>query len=276
MGSTHDRMQSDLRLRNLSPRTVSGHLACARRFIAFHGRPADELDESDVRAFLHHLEAQGLGAATRKAHVAALRFLYRVTLRRPEVVDAIPYPKVPKHLPEVLSQSEVEALFTHAQGPKHRAILVTTYAAGLRAGEVVTLTPADIDSGRGLLHVRRGKGCKPRYVMLAKRLLLELRQYWRLERPAGPWLFPGRAPDAHISIRAVQHGFDRARVAAGITREVSLHTLRHSFATHLLEAGTDLRTIQALLGHADLRTTLCYLRIRTDHIERCQSPLDRL
>jgi len=277
MGWIRARMDSDLRLRGKSPATRAAYLRCASAFAAYHRRWPDRMGEAEVRQFLHHLrEERSLGPSSLKMYTAALRFLYTVTLDRPDVMARIPYPKVPVTLPDIPSREEVEALFQAARSPMHEAVLLATYAGGFRVGEVVCLQPGDIDRQRQLIHVRRGKGAKPRVVMLSPRLLTGLERYWRATRRSRDWLFPGRTPTRHISIRAVQSHLAKARTAAGIRRRLSMHTLRHAFATHLLEAGTDLCTIQALLGHAHLKQTMHYLRVRSQHIERTVSPLDLL
>ena len=208
--------------------------------------------------------------------VAALRFLYTVTLQRDWAVPKLPYQKKERRLPTVLSVEEVSRFLGAIPDLKRRTVLVTAYAAGLRVFEVVALRPSDIDSQRMVLRVAQGQGRKERLVMLSPRLLELLRVYWKLERPAGDWLFPGQESGRHLSIRGVQHACRAAREAAGIGKHVTLHTLRHSFATHLLEAGTDLCTIQLLLGHRSLSTTARYLHVATSTVCAAASPLDRL
>ena len=204
-------------------------------------------------------------------------FLYRVTLDRPGVVRRIPFPRqVRERLPEILSPGEVAQLLGAVRRPKHRAMLMVAYGAGLRASELCALIPADIDSQRMLIRVRAGKGDKDRYVMLSPRLLAALREYWRLRPPEGPYLFPSPRPGKPLSRMAV---FRLVRVAArraGLRKRVNPHMLRHSFATHLLEAGTDIRVIQVLLGHRSLRTTARYVMVSREHVGTVQSPLDAL
>ncbi len=277
MGWIRDRMDSDLRLRSRSPATRTEYLRCASAFAAYHRRWPDKMGEAEVRQYLHHLrDERALGPSSVKMYTAALRFLYTVTLARPDVMARIPYPKVPVRLLDIPSRAEVEGLFQAARSPKHLAILLTTYAGGFRVGEVVCLQPGDIDRKRQIIHVRRGKGAKPRVVMLSPRLLKELERYWRATRPSSVWLFPGRVPTQHFSVRAVQSHLAQASAKAGIRRRITVHSLRHAFATHLLEAGTDLRTIQALLGHANVKQTMHYLRVHSEHIGRTVSPLDLL
>ncbi|MBW1879851.1 MAG: site-specific integrase [Deltaproteobacteria bacterium] len=277
MGRLRDRMESDLRLRNLSPRTVDAYLSCARRFAAFHMRSPEELGEEQVRVFLRHIHVDlGLGPSSLKMHTAGLKFLYGVTLDRPDVTARIPYPRIPPVRVEVLTPEDVQRLLAATEAPLYRTLFATAYGGGLRIGEVVALQTVDVDAGRGLLHVRRGNGSKPRSVMLGQRLLECLRAYWRQTRPPGPWLFPGRDATGPISVRAVQRRLKRVVRRAGIQRHVTMHTLRHSFATHLLEAGTDLRTLQVLLGHARLGTTSRYLHVESTRIVGTSSPLDAL
>ena len=276
MTTLSTRMETDMRLRNLSPRTIRSYLSCARRFAAFHHRPPEQLGETEVRAFLRHLHDRGLGPSSLKMHTAALRWLYAVTLRRPEVTEHIPYPKVAPVRPEVLTRDEVARLLRVPTSPVFAMAFATAYATGLRVGELVALKTTDVDAGHRLLHVRRGKGAKPRAVMLSDRLLARLRAYWRQVRPPGPWLFPGRPRGRHLAPRSLQNRIRLTATQAQIRRRVTMHTLRHSFATHLLEAGTDLRTLQLLLGHARLDTTARYLHVRIDRIVQTPSPLDTL
>jgi site-specific recombinase XerD len=207
--------------------------------------------------------------------LAALRFLSEVTLGRKDVLERIPFPKQPKRLPVVLSLDEVARFFAAVVGIRHRAILMTAYAAGLRLSEVTGLRVEDIDSERMVIRVRQAKGRKDRYVMLSPRLLTLLREYWRAARPT-EWLFPGDVPGQPITGKAVYMVCVQAARTAGLGKHVSVHTLRHSFATHLLEAGTDLRTIQVLLGHRKLETTAVYTHVSPVKVQATCSPLDRL
>ena len=206
---------------------------------------------------------------------AALRFLYKITLRRAWNDDDIPMPKRPLKLPIVLSPEEVVRFLACVASTKHRAILTTIYASGLRVSEAVALRPADIDSSRKVLRVDQGKGRKDRYVMLSPRLLEVLRDYWRIERPR-LWLFPGDRADHHISKNAVEQACQKAHRACGIDKPVTPHSLRHAFATHLLELGTDIRRIQLLLGHRSLATTSRYLKVATSSLVSTVSPFDQL
>jgi site-specific recombinase XerD len=207
--------------------------------------------------------------------VCALRFLYAVTLNRPEPLPLIPYGKRPRTLPSVLSPAEVLRLFDAAPPGRVRLRLQVLYACGLRLGELLHLQVADLDSARRVVHVRHGKGGKDRFVPLSARLLAELRAYWRQYRPT-TWLFPGVPPQRPLTHASVQRPFQRLVRRAGLSKHVTPHTLRHSFATHLLEAGVDLVTLQAILGHADLQTTAHYLHVRSDRLRQTPSLLDLL
>jgi site-specific recombinase XerD len=271
-------MAVDLRLRGLSPVTQRMYLGCAQRFAAYHHRAPTRLGEAEVRTFLDHLVgARHLSRAALGVYIAALHFLYGVTLDRPAVMRRIRYPRrVSERLPEILSPAEVERLLAAVSRPKHRAMLMTLYGAGLRVSEVCELVPADIDSQRMLIRVRGGKGDKDRYVMLSTRLLAVLREYWRLRPPRGPYLFPSPRPDKPLSRMAVFRVVRRAARRAGLRKRVNPHMLRHCFATHLLEAGTDIRVIQVLLGHRSLRTTARYVMVSRAHVGTVTSPLDAL
>jgi site-specific recombinase XerD len=235
------------------------------------------MGEPEVRAFLLYLcEELKLHPSTLRTYLAGISFLYAVTLGRPEVVSRIPWPRNTRHrLPDVLSLAEVERLLGAVDTLKHRAVITTAYGAGLRITEACSLKVGDIDSARGLIHVRDGKCGRDRFVMLAEQLLIGLREYWRLARPGGPYLFPGRHRD-FISPRAVSKALAKAVAVVHIRKRVTTHTLRHSFATHLLEAGESIRVIQALLGHSSIRTTARYTHVSADQISRTKSPLDRI
>jgi site-specific recombinase XerD len=230
---------------------------------------------AEVRAYQVHLVSRGVSWDGFNQAVCALRFFYGVTLGRSAMVERIPYARKLRHLPVVLSTDEVARFLAGVPNLKHRMALTTAYAAGLRVSEVVRLKIADIDSARMLLRVEQGKGGKDRYVMLSPRLLAMLRRYWRAEKPCH-WLFPGHNQSRSLNPSVLQGACRAARAAAGFDKPVTMHTLRHSFATHLLEAGTDIRTIQVLLGHNDLSTTTRYARVATTTIGSTQSPLDRL
>ena len=272
------KMANDLELRGLAKQTKSEYLRYARLFAAYHGgrSPAD-MGEAEVQQFLtHRLVDDKVKHATLKVTVAALRFLYATTLKRPDIALAIAYPKVKSALPDVLSGTEIDKVLEALQKPKYRAIVMATYGAGLRISEVCTLRVEDIDSKRMLLHIRDAKGGRDRFAPLPERVLFMLRRYWAVVRPKGPYLFPGRAPGHAISDDAVRHYLHEAALHAGVQKTVTPHILRHSFATHLLELGTDIRVIQMLLGHASIHTTLRYTQVTPAHVAQVQSPIDVL
>jgi site-specific recombinase XerD len=277
MGAIREKMKADLDLRRFAETTKKEYLRRAQNFVAHYRRPPTELGVAEIRGFLTHLvQERKVGAATHHMYVAAIKFLYATTLGRPQVVASIPWPKQPKTLPDVLTGGEVEHLFRQIKSIKHRTILMTAYGAGLRISEACSLYTADIDSQRMLIHVRGGKGAKDRYVMLSGRLLVALRTYWKAIRPQGPFLFPGAIPGRPISTGAVQRVLRKVVVDAGFTKRVTAHSLRHGFATHLLETGTDIRTIQQLLGHASIQTTARYTKVTERHVGQTKSPLDML
>ena len=277
MERIRDRMHADLTLRRYSLATTEKYLWCAATFVAFFGVSPLRLGEAEIRCFLLDLvENKKLGAATHKTFVAAIKFLSGTTLGRPEMAVGIPWPKVPRTLPDILSVEEVQRLLGAIESVKHRVVVMATYGAGLRITEACTLQIGDIDSARGLIHVRQGKGKRDRYVMLSPRLLCALRTYWKQVRPSGPALFPGQSPRGCVGPQAVRDALQVAVRKAQIAKHVTPHILRHSFATHLLEGGTDLRIIQVLLGHGSIRTTTRYTQVSAAHIGRTHSPLDRL
>jgi len=280
MGRLRDKMDADLVLVGHSESTRRHYLNHIRHFVTFHMRPPEEMGEAEVRAFLLHLVALGRAQGTLLVYVGALRFLYTVTLGRPEVMATVPWPKDRRCPPEILTVGEVGRVLAAAPSPFWRAYLTAAYATGLRREELVRLRACDIDGAAGLLRVQRGKGGKSRVVMLDPGLLATLRAHWRLHRLPGPWLFPARAngawQDRPADLRKASASFRQAADAAGIERRVTLHGLRHAFATHLLEDGVDLLTIQRLLGHADVATTAVYAQVRTDRIRATKSPLANL
>ncbi|WP_437974294.1 site-specific integrase [Sorangium sp. So ce295] len=277
MGQLRDRMAEDLKLRRYKPSTCDNYLRCARAFVAYHRKPPQQMGLDEVRAFLLYLaEQRKIAEATQHQYVAAIKFLYATTLGRPEVAVAIPWPKVPQKLPPVLSGTEVEALLNAIGSVKQRTIVLTAYGAGLRIDEVCSLRVEDVDSKRNLIHVRNGKLGRDRYVMLSAPVLTALRIYWRAERPAGPELFPGRKQGSVISHEAVRNALREAARRCKLHKRVTPHVLRHSFATHLLELGTDIRVIQALLGHRSIRTTVRYVRVSQAHVGRTRSPAEVL
>ncbi len=276
MTPLRQRFLDDLRLRNYSPRTLECYLAHVVHFAGHFGRSPAQLGPEEIRAYqLHLLQEKHASWSTFNQAVCALRFLYRVTLQAPFAVAMIPYGKKPKSLPAVLSRAEVAQLFAVVPRPLERLILQATYACGLRASEVLGLRVTDIDSSRMLVWVRQGKGGKDRAVPLSAALLEALRAHWQRLRPT-TWLFPGQTPSGQRSLGALQRVVRRAVVAVGFTKKVSLHTLRHSYATHLLEAGVDLLTIQRLLGHRDLQTTARYIHLTAPHLAQTPGLLEGL
>lgn len=267
------RMTEDLRVRNYSPRTIDTYIRQVTRFAKHYGRSPKELGPEDIRTYQVHLLEQNTSWTVFNQTVCALRFLYRVTLQRSWPVEHLPYGKRAKSLPVVLSQEEVLRFLTAVDDPKYRMALTTGYAAGLRISELLQLRTEDIDSARMMIHVEHGKGKKARLVMLSQVLLDQLRAYWRVERPT-TWLFPGRKRQKPLCQRTICEACRRAREAADLRKHITPHTLRHCFATHLLEAGTDIRTVQALLGHASLSSTMIYTHVRRRLITATRSPLD--
>ena len=269
------RMIDDMSLRNLSPATRRSYLHAVTKFSRYFGRSPDRLGLEDVRAFQVHLVSQGISWPALNQTVCALRFFYGVTLDRGEIPERIVYARTPRKLPVILSADEVVRFLEAVPSLKARVALTTAYAAGLRASEAVSLKVTYIDSDRMLIQVHHGKGAKDRTLMLSQQLLTILRTYWRLTRP-GEWLFPGRSPDKPIDVQVLHAACRSATKAAGLIKRVSVHTLRHSFATHLLENGTDIRIIQVLLGHNNLSSTTRYTQVSSGLIRKTASPLDRL
>ena len=256
------RMMEDLRIRNYSTKTVEIYVRCVSEFSKHFGQSPETLVEGEIREYQRFLvEEKKASWAFFNQTVCALRFLYTKTLHKDWLVEHIPFPKQDKRLPEVLSIEEVSKLFANVRALKQRTILQTMYAAGLRLMEGLNLQTNDIDSERMVIRVRQGKGRKDRYVTLSPTLLETLREYYKPCRPNGTLLFPNRNGDERTHPTTVQRACTRAAVAAGLTKRVTPHTMRHSFATNLLEEGTDLRTIQVLLGHGSLNTTAIYLHI---------------
>ena len=276
MGQLCDRMQEDLKLGGYSPSTRRIYLLYARMFAKFHMRSPAEMSEPEIRQYLLHLiEQRKISRPTFRQVRAGLIFLYTVTLRRPVEVEHLAIPRRQVRLPEVLSGTEVAALLAAVDSPKYRGILLSMYAGGLRITEACRLRPEDIDSKRKVMVIRGGKGRRDHYTLLSQRLLEFLRDYWRKTRPQG-WLFPGHTSAQYACPATVRKVFQTALAAAGITKKVTPHVLRHGFATHLLETGVDVTVVQTLLGHASLRATEIYTHISTEHIGRTRSPLDLL
>ena len=240
------RMIEEMTIRHFSPKTQQQYIRAVKNFADFFGRSPDKATFEDIRRYQLHVAKSGVGVPTQNATMTALRFFFRVTLRRPEVTDEIAFSREPRRLPVVLSPDEVARLLAAVPGIKCRAALSAAYAAGLRVAEIVSLKIGDIDSTRVVIRVDQGKGRKDRYVMLSPHLLDLLRAYWKAVRPRG-WLFPGRVPGQPLTTRQINRACHIAATRAGIEKRVSPHTLRHSFATHLLENKTDIRVIQVLL-----------------------------
>jgi integrase/recombinase XerD len=275
MTPLRQRFIDDLRLRNYARRTIDTYVSKVVAFAKHFGRSPDRLGPDDARAFQLHLLERRVSWSSFNQAVCALRFLYRITLGRSEQLPLIPYGKRPKTLPSVLSPDEVLRLLHAAAPGRDRVLLQVAYGCGLRLSELLHLQVGDIDSGRMVIHVRQGKGGKDRLVPLSPRLLEELRAYWRLCRPR-TWLFPGHKPGRPITASNVQRRFGRLVQQVGLGKRCSMHTLRHSYATHLLEAGVDLLTLKALLGHRSLQTTAHYLHLSTHRLQQTPSLLDLL
>ncbi len=278
-GALLERTREELRLRGYSPKTRRAYAGHVRRFLewmATDGRDAGDPRQDDLRRHVARLlERKGVSHSYANQCVSALKFLYEHVLERPIGRLRLPRPKIERKLPVVLSREEVKRIFRAVPNRKHRALLMLVYSSGLRVGEVVRLRPDDLDTERGLLHVRQGKGRKDRYVMLSAVAVEAVEEYVRFYEPTR-WLFPGARPRRHLHERSVQHTFARACRKAGIRKHATVHTLRHSFATHLLEKGVNLRYIQELLGHKSPKTTQVYTRVAEGDLARIQSPLDDL
>jgi site-specific recombinase XerD len=276
MTQLRQRMLEELQRRNYSTGTIRLYLRHVAGFALHFHRSPDQLGAEDIRQYqLFLIQEKKLAWSTYNQIVCALRFFYAKTLKRPFLLADIPFTRKPQQLPLILSQQEVARILTVPPHFKSRALLMTIYAAGLRRSEVARLRVSDIDSARMTITVRQGKGQRDRVVMLSPILLDTLRQYWRYNKPK-EWLFPGETPGQPISGNDIFMVFHNVVRRAGITKKVSPHSLRHSFATHLLESGTDLRTIQILLGHRSLKTTARYLHVSQQHVRATASPLDSL
>ena len=274
-------MIEDMAVRGFSEKTRHDYIRCVRTLSAFIGRSPDTATHEDLRRFQLHQTKIGVRPPSVNSAVSALRFLCTVTLDRPDLARRLTVVRQPRKLPLVLSAEEVTLLIEAAPGPKYKAALATAYGAGLRVAEVVALKAGDVDSTRMMLRVEQGKGRRDRYAMLSPQLLALLRAWWREGRRRGVmlphgWLFPGRNLVNPLSTRQLNRAVHAAAAAAGINKRVTPHTLRHSFATHLLEQDIDIRVIQVLLGHAKLDTTALYARVATTTIRAVMSPLDRL
>ena len=276
MTPLRQRMIEDLTIRNYSPRTIEVYVDRVAKFAQYFGQSPDQLGPAHIREFQVFLVQTKKASWTKfNQSVCALRFFYRVCLGKTWMIEHIPFPKQPKRLPVVLSRQEVTRLFGAVSNIKHRTILMTLYATGLRLSEMLALQLGDLDSQRMLLRVRQGKGGKDRYVPLPETLLEHLRRYWKQYRPF-TWLFPGADLHAPLTASTVQRVCTKAARKAGLSKKVTPHTLRHSFATHHLEAGTNLKTIQVLLGHRNLNTTSIYLHVAAQAPGQSRDALDLL
>jgi integrase/recombinase XerD len=269
------RMIEDMTIRKFAAKTQHDYVQRVKNFAAFLGRSPDTASFEDVRRYQLHLAASGAGVPTLNQSTATLRFFFRVTLGRGDIVNHTQFVREPRKLPVVLSPQEVARLLDAAPGIKYKAALSVAYGAGLRVSEVVALKVSDIDSKRMVIRIEQGKGHKDRYVMLSAHLLELLRAWYKAARPQG-WLFPGVNPVRPMTTRQLTRACHAAAQMAEIGKRVSPHTLRHSFATHLLEQNVDIRVIQVLLGHAKLDTTALYTRVATKTIREIMSPLDRI
>jgi site-specific recombinase XerD len=269
-------MSEDMQLRNFAPETQRNYIHHVKGLAEFYQLSPELLDLEDIREYqLHLINERQQSPQTVNQFVSAVKFLYRETLETVWPEGVLPRPRIPHKLPVVLSPGEMNAFFSHVGTLRYRAALMTAYGAGLRVSEVVRLKISDIDSTRGLLRVEQGKGKKDRYAMLSPRLLKVMRAWWRVER-SEDWLFPGRTPGKHMDAGMLQLVCGQAAELAGIAKRVRVHTLRHSFATHLLDQGVDLRVIQELLGHTRIDTTARYAQVSPRLVSVTKSPLDQL
>lgn len=268
-------MTQDLKLAGFSDSTRSIYLRAVLEFAQFLARSPAEIGQPEVRTWVEHLTARGLSAQRRRQHFAALKFLYARTLGRPEVTAFLSWPKDAQRLPVVICRGDVERLLRAFREPKYRVFFTLMYATGLRLVEACRLETRDIDATRGVIHIRNGKGGSERLVTLGPRLLDTLRSYWKFVRPPSPWLFAS-ARGTHLSPEVARTALRLACAQAGIARRITPHVIRHCFATHMLEAGAELRIIQVLLGHRSIRTTTRYAHVSADMISNAVSPLDCL
>lgn len=275
------RMIEDMRMRKLNPHTQDGYIRAVRKFTKYLGRSPDTATVEDLRNFQLHLVDHGISPVTLNATITGLKFFFDITLNRAELMARMQPVHVPRTLPVILSREEAGRLIAAAKNLKHQTVLSVAYGTGLRASEVVALKVGDIDSQRMTLRIERGKGDKDRYAMLSPVLLERLRTWWKVARAQGKmldggWLFPGMNPIESLSTRQLNRIVRDAAEAAKIDKRISMHTLRHSFATHLLEQKVDIRVIQVLLGHKRLDTTALYAQVATDILREVVSPLDTL
>jgi len=270
-------VRAEMRLRNYSQKTIKAYVSCLRVFVRYiHPRHPREAANAHLRSFLLHLmDRERYSAATINQMINALRFLYVDLYNQPIVLGTLPRPKKERKLPVVLNEGEVRRMFDEVVNLKHRALLMLVYSAGLRVGELVNLHWEDLDEKRNMIHIRGGKGKKDRYTILSNVVVQILQRYWKVYQ-SREWLFEGEKPGKPYSIRSAEKVFDQAAQRAGITKDVSIHSLRHAFATHMLEQGTDLRYIQDLLGHESVRTTEIYAHVSQRKIERLRSPIEEV
>jgi integrase/recombinase XerD len=274
MGKLREQMQTDLQLKGLTPRTQAAYLREVRNLALYFKKSPEELGENEIKEYLLHLiQDKKVSAGTFRFYYSGLKFFYKQTLNREWVVEKILCPKRREKLPVVLDLSEVEALFSATKNLKHKAILMLTYSSGLRISEATRLKVSDIDSKRMMVRIENGKKGKDRYSILSQTALECLRQYWGKYRPKA-WLFEGQKKGSHLSTSSIHQIFCAAKKRAGIRKPSSVHTLRHSFATHLIEAGTSLHHVQLLLGHKSPTTTTVYLHVSRHNLAKVTSPLD--
>lgn len=276
MSPLRKQMDEDMVVRGLAARTRESYLGVVAALAKYYARRPDQIDEAEVQRYLLYLiQERKLAWSSCNIALQGMKFFYRTTLKRSAAEFAIPSPRQPQKLPQILAPEEVARIIERTVNPKHRIILMTAYATGLRVSELCHLKIVDIDSARMTVRVEQGKGAKDRYTLLSPRLLSELRQYWVAYRPR-VWLFTSSNGDDPISDTTVQKLFYAAKKRAGITKQCGIHGLRHAFATHLLEAGADLPTIQRLMGHGHISSTMRYLHLTRKHLAHTPSPLDLL
>ena len=276
MSELRKQMIRDMKSRNFSPGTQRAYLRAVAGLADYYHRSPDRINAEEIQDYIVHLFSESkLTVGSCHGIITGLRFFYTVTLKQDRASVPIPQIKRETHLPEILSPEQLERVFSAPRNPKHRMLLMTAYSAGLRVSELVHLKVTDIHSDRMMIRVEQGKGKKDRYTLLSKRLLGELRAYWKIKRPA-VWLFPGIKRHGPLCARMAQKVYAQAIAKARITRKGGIHTLRHCFATHLLESGQDIRTIQLLMGHSSILTTVRYLQVTSKTLQGTQSPLDLL
>ena len=276
MTELRNRMIQKMTVRGFSPRTHKSYLGAVRRLAKYYRRPPDELSADEVQAYIVHMvTTRKWSWSTCNVAANAFRFLYHVTLGREPVAFEVPHAKQPQRLPEILSRSEVAALLEAPPNPKHRLLLATVYSGGLRVSEAVQLKVGAVDRGRMTLRIEQGKGRKDRVVPLSRRLHAQMRAYWRTEPPR-LWLFTNRKGSGPLDVSAAQKVFTHAKLRAGITKRGGIHSLRHAFATHMIEAGADVPTVQRLLGHRSVSTTMRYFHLSRERLATIRSPLDLL